>query len=90
MEWCLRNLHSLFDHLVAGNSKYKIKRFSEEFEKHDRKDIARERHTPYPGIVVPEAILCASNLIDALICLAFSSLGNIAEAPLLHFSMNLC
>lgn len=33
---------------------------------------------------------CACKAIEALICLAFSIFGNIAEAPHLHFSINLC
>lgn len=47
-------------------------------------------HTASPDIEVIRARLCACSAIEARICLAFSIFGNIAEAPHLHFSMNLC
>jgi hypothetical protein len=34
--------------------------------------------------------VCASRAMEALICLAFSIFGDIADGPYLHFSMNLC
>lgn len=47
-------------------------------------------NTPSLGSVLSEATSCVCNAIDALTCFACSIFGTIADAPLLHFSMNLC